>query len=598
MQRLIYEKFVLPNSESETTSAAYPPIIASIEISSKTGYNIRTLARLIYDVASQMKVPGMKDQLLLEQKIPCTYLALEECISFVLQKLKAQSRNPVLNTEDYLKEVRHAINLLYPDQDGNLNSEEFENAMDKVLIQSLSKKPRDLKNNKISVRFRDNAEVLQATQFLHDNGILIHYNDVALNDLYFLDPQWLCDILSTVVTIREINPFAAKGIMKIKDLLVLFKGSKRFSSESEEIMSYIVDLLGKFELALTWDNEHLLIPSLLPSEPMLKYTNQDIRISIISKQKLNSIINMNNLVQSASCISSFQDQPKNEITSQLYSNVKLVNSYSQMTLANKLNLEFLYECKPDCETDSIRRLYSLTYLPSGFFSRLIVRILCDSILKECLLDLIEIEQSDKLDQKLIEFLSQEAEWKCWQTGIELKYLDYTLIRIKEIIQDPLVDLNSSSLNKQNDLFVNNSVLFKDCESELKIKTMNKQFCSFVECYASFSNYKICKCKSDVSNSEQEESLINIKLNKQISIKIFALIIEIIDSLLEDWYPDLGTRFMQDSKGDYLVTRLAPCDVCIKTPRTSITQEYSSEIGKISNKKRNLFNWLINFLLLR
>ena len=32
-----------------------------------------------------------------------------------------------------------------------------------------------------------------------------------------------------------------------------------------------------------------------------------------------------------------------------------------------------------------------------------------------------------------------------------------------------------------------------------------------------------------------------------SIKVFALIIEIIDSLLEDWYPDLDIRFMQDSK---------------------------------------------------
>ncbi|RNA11967.1 hypothetical protein BpHYR1_013419, partial [Brachionus plicatilis] len=32
LQRKIYEKFILPNSDSETTSAAYPPIFASIEI--------------------------------------------------------------------------------------------------------------------------------------------------------------------------------------------------------------------------------------------------------------------------------------------------------------------------------------------------------------------------------------------------------------------------------------------------------------------------------------------------------------------------------------------------------------------------------------
>ena len=94
--------------------------------------------------------------------------------------------------------------------------------------------------------------------------------------------------------------------------------------------------------------------------------------------------------------------------------------------------------------NSIRRLYSLSYLPSGFFSRLITRILCDNILKDCLLELIEIEycfldnahiqmgdEASSVDS-LIDFVCQEAEWKCWQSGIELKYLDYTLIKIKEL----------------------------------------------------------------------------------------------------------------------------------------------------------------------
>ncbi|CAF0874165.1 unnamed protein product, partial [Brachionus calyciflorus] len=574
LQRKIYEKFILPNSDSETTSAAYPPILASIEISSKTSHNIKLLARIIYDVASQIKVPGMKDQLLLEQKIPSTYLALEECVHLVVKKMRLQSLNPVLKTQDYLIQIQEAISYLYPDED----------------------------QGKLAVRFRDNSEILQATQFLHDNGILIHYNDVALNDLFFLDPQWLCDILSTVVAIREINPFAAKGIMKINDLQVLFKGSKNLKSESDEIMSYITDLLGKFELALTWDNEHLLIPSLLPSEPMLKYSNQDIRISIMSKEKLNSLLNMNNLVQSVSCFNSFESQQTTKELENLYSNIKLANSYSQNILSNKLNLEFLYECKALDENDSLRRLYTLSYLPSGFFSRLISRILSDSLLKECLLDLIEIEQCDKLDFKLIEFLSQEAEWKCWQTGIELKYLDFSLFRVKEVIQDPLIDLESN-ISKKN-IFIQNSVLFQDCENELKLKTLNKQYCSFLECYATMTSYKITKSINGKSLDDEGEILININLNKQVIIKIFALIIEIIDSLLEDWYPDLGTRFMQDSKGDYLVTRLAPCENCVKSylENNFVSQEKKkiffdlneSDLEKL--KQFENFQWIYCFML--
>lgn len=61
------------------------------------------------------------------------------------------------------------------------------------------------------IQFRDKHEMNQATQFLHDNGALLHYQDVALSDLYFLDPQWLCDLLAHVVTINAVNPFVNNG---------------------------------------------------------------------------------------------------------------------------------------------------------------------------------------------------------------------------------------------------------------------------------------------------------------------------------------------------------------------------------------------------
>ena len=245
-----------------------------------------------------------------------------------------------------------------------------------------------------------------------------------------------------------------------------------------------------------------------------------------------------------------------------------------MTIANKLNLEFLYECKPynshahtanepflkqqNQMQNSIRRLYSMTYLPNGFFSRLITRILCDNILKECLLELIELEYclfnkepsdgSAKAQQSLdplIDFVCQEAEWKCWQTGIELKYLDYTLIRVKELIQDPLLDFNGSismNVNKtssksSNDIFLSNPVLYRDCENEFKLKSSSKQ-CTFLECYASFRDYKIVKSKSnnnksnsnkfrpnyvdeciEVDEDENEEDiLVKILCNRQVRVK--------------------------------------------------------------------------------
>ena len=70
-------------------------------------------------------------------------------------------------------------------------------------------------------------------------------------------------MLSHVVTIREINPFARNGLMRLEDLRHVFKSSSAVSLTAK---SYIVNLLNKFEVALTWDSRTMLIPSLLPTE--------------------------------------------------------------------------------------------------------------------------------------------------------------------------------------------------------------------------------------------------------------------------------------------------------------------------------------------
>lgn len=52
--------------------------------------------------------------------------------------------------------------------------------------------------------------------------------------------------------------------MKTEHLKQLFGKSAIF--QSDDLQTYIISLLSKFELALRWDEENLLLPSLLPSE--------------------------------------------------------------------------------------------------------------------------------------------------------------------------------------------------------------------------------------------------------------------------------------------------------------------------------------------
>lgn len=246
LQQQIRERFI---NVIDPDKCGLPRVIDTIEVSIKTKHNIKLLCNLIYDTVMDLRCPGSKERLL-EQKIPATYLALEDLVSHLAYERKLCNRDPVLRADQYRDWV-----------------------MEEML-------------HRFGMTFRDVAELNQATSFLHENGVLLHYEDSSLKDLYFLDPQWLCDMLAHVVTIREINPYAKNGkshgniwkqffdfiilflgIMKTDDLKQLFKNSSNAPSDAQ---TYILNLLNKFEVALTWDSRTLLIPSLLPTEEHIK----------------------------------------------------------------------------------------------------------------------------------------------------------------------------------------------------------------------------------------------------------------------------------------------------------------------------------------
>ncbi|XP_047741419.1 leucine-rich repeat serine/threonine-protein kinase 1, partial [Hyalella azteca] len=239
LQQLIRERFI---NVIDADKLGLPRVLDTIEVSCKSRHNIKLLCNLIYDTVFSLKSPSSKERLL-EQRIPATYLALEDVVAHLALERRLSGRDPVLTSERY-------------------------QALVTAELTSRGMKP-----------FRDTAELNQATSFLHENGVLLHYDDATLKELYFLDPQWLCDMLAHVVTIREINPFAKNGVMKLDDLKHVFKGS---SCAPVDAKSYIVSLLNKFEVALTWDNRTLLIPCLLPSMEQLRAApnGADIRVRI------------------------------------------------------------------------------------------------------------------------------------------------------------------------------------------------------------------------------------------------------------------------------------------------------------------------------
>ncbi|VDK83805.1 unnamed protein product [Litomosoides sigmodontis] len=229
LNAIIRDHFVIvPDADKK----GLPRVVESLFVSSKTKQNIRLLCNLLYRTAYDIRMANSKERLL-DQKIPASYLALEKIVVELADERRSIGMEPVMRSNDFRTIVRERMLKTY------------------------------------GRAFRDDIEFSHACSFLHENGVMLHYEDVTLRELYFLDPQWLCDILAHVITIREINPFARNGLMKMDDLQVLFK-SLNLSNSAINMRSHIIPLLQKFEVALCWQSRSLLIPSLLPDEYQLR----------------------------------------------------------------------------------------------------------------------------------------------------------------------------------------------------------------------------------------------------------------------------------------------------------------------------------------
>ncbi|KAK6177348.1 hypothetical protein SNE40_015467 [Patella caerulea] len=210
----------------------YPVILlrAMVDCSKETP-EMEELRRRVKDIIDNFKVKGKP---VMGQKVPASYVKLSELLSE--EAKNPESNLPVLRRNQLLKLVQNA--------------------------------GLDL----------DEEELDQAVWFLHETGVLLHYNESALQlrDFYFINPGWLCRMMAQVVTVPQINPFISpQGIMKKDSAKWLFTG-KTVGDETHfkfphHLIPQYLRLLEKFEIALPRNNDELMIPCRLPAErPVLK----------------------------------------------------------------------------------------------------------------------------------------------------------------------------------------------------------------------------------------------------------------------------------------------------------------------------------------
>ena len=262
-----------------------------------------------------------------------------------------------------------------------------------------------------------------------------------------------------------------------------------------EICEEFLIFMQKFEVVLKLDDNRLLIPSLLPND-------EEDSCVVFSQAITKKLLELTNFEQPT-------DMPHVHI----------------------------YEIPHPI----ISRFYLLPFVPSGFFSRVMARLMSSEIidiLNQCLLN----------NQLGIGHVVNSTHWKCWRNGIIITWNHFEIFRIGPLCNNlPGASTVGIVTRKEK------------CEHLKQLKGIEIKVAILPEEY--IVNFSILEGKlSNTTCSETKE--VDIGTGKSLASWLLHQATTKVESVFEDWYESFAKKKGFDPQEEN-VRILNPCTLCMK-----------------------------------